>query len=165
MTLLHSASVLKLLLLLSLANGMPVVAKKILARRWSGPLDFGVTLRDGHPLFGASKTLRGVVLAVAVTAAAAPVLGLGWATGALVGAAAMAGDLLSSFCKRRLKLPPSSRAPVIDQVPEALLPALAAIGPLGLDAADVAAVVVLFFAGEVVLSRLLFRLHLRDQPY
>ena len=77
----------------------------------------------------------------------------------------MAGDLFSSFCKRRLGLPPSSRASGLDQIPESLLPLLACRDLLGLAAADIAACVVLFVVGEVVLSRVLFALRLRDRPY
>jgi len=52
---------------------------------------------DGKPLFGASKTIRGVVLAVAATTLVAPLVGLPWKIGALVAVFAMIGDLLSSF--------------------------------------------------------------------
>jgi CDP-archaeol synthase len=77
----------------------------------------------------------------------------------------MAGDLLSSFVKRRLHLPPSSRASGLDQVPEALFPLLACRNLLSLAAADIAVRVVMFFVGEVVLSRLLYALNLRERPY
>jgi CDP-2,3-bis-(O-geranylgeranyl)-sn-glycerol synthase len=77
----------------------------------------------------------------------------------------MAGDLLSSFVKRRLHLPPSSRASGLDQVPEALFPLLACRNLLSLAAADIAVCVVMFFVGEVVLSRLLYALNLRERPY
>jgi hypothetical protein len=77
----------------------------------------------------------------------------------------MAGDLFSSFCKRRLGLPSSSRASGLDQIPESLLPLLACRDLLGLTAADIAVCVVMFVAGEVVLSRLLYAFRLRDRPY
>ncbi len=117
--------ILQLLILLMLANGTPVIAKKLLGDRYSYPLDGNLTFADGRPLFGHSKTIRGVVLAVLVTTAGAPLIGLGWKTGFLVGSFAMAGDLVSSFSKRRLNLPPSSRASGLDQVPESLFPLLA----------------------------------------
>jgi CDP-diglyceride synthetase len=157
--------ILQLLILLMLANGTPVIAKKLLGDRYSYPLDGNLTFADGRPLFGHSKTIRGVVLAVLVTTAGAPMIGLGWKTGLLVGSFAMAGDLVSSFSKRRLNLPPSSRASGLDQVPESLFPLLACRNLLSLAAADIAVCVVMFFIGEVVLSRLLYALHLRDRPY
>ena len=157
--------ILQLLILLMLANGTPVIAKKLLGDRYSYPLDGNLTFVDGRPLFGHSKTIRGVVLAVLVTSAGAPLIGLGWKTGLLVGSVAMAGDLVSSFSKRRLNLPSSSRASGLDQVPESLFPLLACSNLLSLAAADIAVCVVIFFVGEVVLSRLLYALHLRDRPY
>jgi len=154
-----------MLTLLVLANGTPVVAKKILGEHLAYPLDGGVEFVDGRPLLGRSKTIRGVVLAVLVTTAGAPPVGLEWTVGFLVGSLAMAGDLVSSFLKRRMALPPSSRASGLDQVPDALFPLLACRNPLSLTMADIAAGVGLFFIGEVLLSRVFYTLHLRDRPY
>ena len=161
----HPLAILQALLLLTLANGTPVIAKKIFGRRFARPLDGGAVLADGRPVFGRSKTIRGIAVAILVTTALAPLLGLDPSTGALAAATAMAGDLLSSFIKRRLDRPPSSRALGLDQLPESLLPLLACRAPLSLSAADIALAVAIFFVGELVLSRLLYRLHLRDQPY
>ena len=155
----------ELLILVALANGAPVIAKKILGNRFSAPLDCGALFFDGRPVFGPSKTIRGVILALAATALGAILLGLGWQTGILVAGLAMAGDLFSSFIKRRLGRPPSSRAVGLDQIPESLLPLLACRGPLLLSWADVLAVVALFLVGELLLSRLLYKAHIRDQPY
>ena len=161
----HPLPILQLLILLMLANGTPVVARKILGERFSYPLDGGVEFLDGRPLFGRSKTIRGVVLAVLVTAAGASLIGLEWEIGVLVGALAMVGDLVSSFLKRRLDLPPSSRASGLDQVPEALFPLLACRNLLSLTMADIGTGVALFFIGDVVLSRILYTFRLRERPY
>jgi hypothetical protein len=77
----------------------------------------------------------------------------------------MAGDLLSSFLKRRLGLAPSSRATGLDQIPESLFPLLACRSALALTAMDIATGCVIFFVGELLLSHLFFRLGLRDRPY
>ena len=161
----HPVIILQLLTLLMLANGTPLIVKKLLGSRYSYPLDGNVTFADGRPVFGRSKTIRGIVPAVLVTTAAAPLIGLSWSIGFLVGSFAMAGDLFSSFCKRRLGLPTSSRASGLDQVPESLLPLLACRDVLALTAADIAVCVVIFVVGEVVLSRLLYAFRLRDRPY
>jgi len=161
----HGLAILQMMVLLALANGAPLIAKKICGSRFAFPLDFGITFFDGRPLFGPSKTLRGVGLAVLAATAGAPLIGLDPATGAIAGSAAMAGDLLSSFFKRRLNLPPSSKALGLDQIPESLFPMLACRHALSLTAADIALGVGLFFAGELVLSRLLFHAKLRDEPY
>jgi hypothetical protein len=157
--------ILQLLFLLMLANGTPLIVKKILSERYSYPLDGNLSLADGRPLFGRSKTVRGVVLAVLATTAGAPLIGLSWKVGLLIGSFAMAGDLLSSFAKRRLKLPPSSRASGLDQVPESLFPLIACRSLMSLAVTDIVICVAMFVAGEVLLSRLLHALHLRDQPY
>ena len=77
----------------------------------------------------------------------------------------MVGDLISSFIKRRMGRPPSSRALGLDQIPESLLPALACKSLLALTVADVILVVALFSVGGFILSGLLFKLHIRDRPY
>jgi CDP-2,3-bis-(O-geranylgeranyl)-sn-glycerol synthase len=85
--------------------------------------------------------------------------------GFCVALAAMAGDLISSFIKRRLGKDAHAQAFGLDQIPEALLPLLLLQPVLGLSAVDVMAVLAAFVAGEVVASRLLFRLGIRDQPH
>jgi hypothetical protein len=161
----HPWLILQLLVLLVLANGTPVGAKKVLGERLAYPLDGGTKFVDGKPLFGRSKTIRGIVLAVLVTMAGAALIGLEWQIGVLVGSLAMAGDLVSSFVKRRAALPPSARASGLDQVPEALFPLLGCRNPLSLTTEDIVAGVALFFIGEVLLSRLLYTFRLRDRPY
>ena len=157
--------ILQLLVLMTLANGTPIVAKKIFGPRFSFPLDAGTIFVDGRPLFGHSKTIRGIVVSILVTAVSAPLIGLDLTIGAMVAGAAMAGDLFSSFVKRRLNLPPSSQALGLDQVPESLFPMLACRNALSLTIADMALGVGIFFIGALILSRFLFRAHLRDEPY
>lgn len=151
--------------LLVLANAAPVVASRLLGARLAWPLDGGVHLADGQPLFGASKTLRGLLVAVVAATLGAVVMGLSWYVGALAGFTSMCGDLFSSFIKRRMKLAPSTRATVLDQVPESLLPLLACQPLLGLTALEILAVVLLFLVGDIVFSPLFYRLRIRKRPY
>jgi CDP-2,3-bis-(O-geranylgeranyl)-sn-glycerol synthase len=157
--------ILQLLVLMMLANGTPVVAKKIFGPGFSFPLDAGTVFFDGRPLFGPSKTLRGILISVLITTASAPLIGLDLTIGAIVAGAAMAGDLFSSFLKRRLNYPPSSRALGLDQIPESLFPMLVCRDALSLTIADIAFGVGIFFVGALILSRYLYRAHLRDEPY
>jgi hypothetical protein len=157
--------VLQVLVLLALANGTPVIAKDILGDRFAIPIDGGANFVDGRRVFGSSKTIRGILLSILVTSALAPVVGLDWKIGAQVASVAMAGDLFSSFLKRRMKLPAGSKATGLDQVPESLFPLLACRSALPLTALDIVAGVAIFFVGELLLSRLLYHLHLRDRPY
>jgi len=96
---------LQLLVLLVVANGTAVIAKKLLGAAFARPLDGGALFVDGQPIFGPSKTIRGIVLSLLVTCICAQLMGLGWQVGILVATFAMAGDLFSSFLKRRLHLP------------------------------------------------------------
>lgn len=154
-----------LLVLLTLANGTPLMVRKVLGSRISHPVDGGRNFVDGRPVLGPAKTLRGVACAVLVTTAGAPLVGLDWKIGLLVGSLAMVGDLCSSFLKRRLGQSSSSPVVGVDQIPESLFPLLACIGPLSLTIGDVAVGVAIFFVGELALSRLLYAFDLRDRPY
>jgi CDP-diglyceride synthetase len=154
-----------LLFLLLLANGTPLMVHKVLGKHFSHPVDGDREFVDGRPVFGPAKTLRGVVCAILVTTAGAPLVGLGWKIGFMVGSLAMVGDLFSSFLKRRLGRSSSTPIVGVDQIPEALFPLLACVGALSLTIADVAIGVAVFFIGELALSRLLYAFDLRDRPY
>jgi CDP-diglyceride synthetase len=156
---------LQLLALLGIANGTPIVAKKLLQDRLSASLDGGITLPDGEPLFGTSKTVRGVILSVVATAGSAALLHLDWSTGATIAGLSMLGDLFSSFVKRRLHLPLHAQAFGLDQIPEALLPLLIVKEQFNLTSNDIAVLVIVFIVLELVLSRILFRLKIRDRPF
>jgi CDP-2,3-bis-(O-geranylgeranyl)-sn-glycerol synthase len=153
------------MVLLAVANGTPVIAAKILGNNSALPLDGNVILSDGKPLFGSSKTLRGVLLSILLTTACAPLIGLDWVVGSVVALAAMTGDLFSSFVKRRLGMSDSSQFTGLDQIPESLLPLLVCMFLLPLTLIDVAIVTTIFFVGALVLSRILFKLNIRDRPY
>lgn len=155
----------RLLFLLTLANGVPVLGKKLLGTRFSLPVDSGTVAPDHQALFGSSKTLRGVLLSVFLTAVVGRALGFPFGTAALIGSGAMAGDLFSSFCKRRLRLPSSSQALGLDQVPESLFPLLLCRKALSLSVVDLILSVTGFFVFEIAVSKVLHRFHLRDQPY
>ena len=157
--------ILELLILLALANGAPVIARNILEERFAWPMDAGIRFFDGQPLFGASKTIRGLVFSVVFTTLGAWLMGLEWKIGAIVGSTSMAGDLFSSFIKRRFKMPASSRATGLDQIPESLFPLLVCQQALNLGVTEIVAVVVIFFVGSMVLSPLFYKLNVRKRPY
>jgi CDP-2,3-bis-(O-geranylgeranyl)-sn-glycerol synthase len=157
--------ILKFLLLLAIANGTPVVAKRLLGRFLRYPLDAGMTFIDGRAILGSSKTIRGILVSVIATSVCAPLLGFAWTTGLLISLAAMAGDLFSSFIKRRIGYPPSSKALGLDQIPESLFPALACKSILALTFTDVILIVALFSVGNLLVSRMLYKIHLRDEPH
>jgi len=153
------------IILIAVANGAPVIASWLLGQVASQPIDLGLRWRDGRPILGATKTFRGLICALAATVIAAVALKLNWQVGLAVGATAMGGDLLSSFIKRRLGLETSARATGLDQIPESLIPALLCARDLDLDWLDVATATVAFVIGELILSKILYRLHIRKRPY
>jgi CDP-archaeol synthase len=161
----HLLLIVKLLALLAVANGTPVIAARIFGKAFSLPLDGDATFRDGRPLFGSSKTLRGLVFSIIVTSMVAPLIGLEWSVGAIVAFAAMLGDLFSSFVKRRRGLTPSDKAVGLDHIPESLLPLLASAVFLPLTVLDVVVATLVFFVGALLFSPLLFRLGIRDRPH
>lgn len=161
----HFWLVVELLILLHVANATPVLARKVCGSRFARPIDGGVDFLDGRPWFGPSKTIRGALVAIVATAAASPLLGFEMTIGAVIGGTAMAGDLLSSFVKRRLGFPSSSRATGLDQIPESLFPLLACRGWLPLTSLDILIGVAAFAVGDIVLSRAFYHLGFRDHPY
>jgi hypothetical protein len=156
---------LQLLILLVVANGSAVAAKKLLGETLARPLDGGAVLVDGRPVFGPTKTIRGVVVSVLATAICATLMGLGWRVGVLIAVFAMVGDLFSSFVKRRMDLASSSMAIGLDHIPESLFPLLASRLLLPLSILEVVAGTAIFVVGALVLSPLLFKLNLRDEPH
>lgn len=153
------------LILILVANGTPVIASRLLAERFSWPVDGGQYAPDGNRWLGSSKTFRGAVLAVISTALMAAVMGFNWQTGAMAGLLAMMGDLLSSFTKRRMGRPVSSQSQGLDQVPESLFPLVFLAEPFHLQWYEVLVLVGAFWILELLLSRMLFRLHIRNRPY
>ena len=60
---------------------------------------------------------------------------------------------------------PHSMAPLLDQVPESLLPALMLMHAFGLDLESITILVSAFIVAELVLSLVLYRLGIRNRPY
>jgi CDP-2,3-bis-(O-geranylgeranyl)-sn-glycerol synthase len=103
--------------------------------------------------------------AVFFTTVVAILFGIDPLTGALFGALTMTGDLLTSFIKRRLMRAESSRVRGLDTVPESLLPIWLLKEPLALNYIDIVLIVALFFLIEELVSPVLYKLHIRNQPY
>ncbi len=103
-----------------IANAMPVLVKG------STPIDRGALFIDGKPLLGSNKTweglllgllgayLSGIALSVAFEDSAFLVMALG------SGFAALMGDLLGAFIKRRLGIKPGDPLVPLDQLDFAL---------------------------------------------
>lgn len=155
----------KLLFLLLIANGAPILLRKAVGQHAAWQVDGGHRLSDQRPIFGPTKTWRGVIGGILATGGAAPLVQLSVGTGLLVGTCSMLGDLTSSFIKRRLGLASSSKAVGLDQIPEALLPLLAVADTLALSPTEIALTALLFVITDLLISKLLYALHIREQPY
>ena len=145
----------QLVLLLVISNATPVIVSLLAGRHWNQPLDGNRLFRDQRPLLGPSKTIRGVLGAVLVTALLAPLFSLTALQGAGFALLAMAGDLCSSFIKRRLGIASSRSAPFLDQLPETVLPLWVMQPALGADTYEMVAAVALFIVLDLLLSRLI----------
>jgi len=156
---------LRLLLLILIANGAPVIAAAVCGDWGAYPVDGGRTLADGRRWFGDAKTWRGLALALLATTAGAIGLDLAAWVGMVIGFAAMLGDLLSSFIKRRIGVPTSGMALGLDQIPEVLLPLLVVAGEFALTWPTIAWIVVGFIVLELSLSLVFYWLGIRNRPY
>jgi CDP-2,3-bis-(O-geranylgeranyl)-sn-glycerol synthase len=153
---LHWFSILTLLALILLANGLPALLRLLFGP--ARPLDGGRTLADGQPLLGMDKTWRGVAASLVGTALGALALGLPLSLGLKVALGATLGDLIASFVKRRLGRTPGASVPLLDQLPEALIPTLLAKAELALAWSDVGLVVLGFVVLDLTLTPLVRRL-------
>jgi hypothetical protein len=142
------------LLLVITANAAPWLVGHLLGTRWATPLDFGIRLRDGRLLLGPHKTWRGLVSGALACGVMAQLTGSGFMLGVIFGVLALVGDALSSAAKRRIGFPSGREVPLLDQLPEALLPLIVLAAPLGLSAASIGAVVIAFVLLDVITTRI-----------
>ena len=143
-----------LVILLVIANAMPVIISLLLGERWNRPLDGGLMFFDRRPLLGPSKTIRGILASVLATTLLAPLFGLPPAGGAIFAGLAMLGDICSSFIKRRCGVTSSHSVPLLDQLPESLLPLWIMQPVFGANAAEILTAAGVFTLIDLVLSGL-----------
>jgi CDP-2,3-bis-(O-geranylgeranyl)-sn-glycerol synthase len=156
---------LQLFVLIGTVNGVPILLRLLLGERLSNRVDGGCLWPDGRALFGPRKTLVGLAGAVLAGTLLGWAFGLGWQVGLVMGGVAMLGDLVSSFTKRRLRLPPSGQATGLDQIPESLFPLLAVRNLLDLGWSEIALVVLAFVLLDSLISPLLYRMRIRNRPF
>lgn len=160
-----SIELIHLLILVITANASPILLRKLLNDRFNYAVDGNKLFPDGYRILGESVTWRGIIIAIIMTSMVALLLSYSWVIGLLVGVYAMLGDMIASFIKRRLGMASSSMAPLLDQIPESLLPALMLQYQFGLDGRSVVILVVLFIVLELMLSYIFYKLGVRRHPY
>jgi hypothetical protein len=155
----------KLLVMLLATNGAPVLAARIFQSRDARPLDLGRQLQDRRPVFGSSKTWRGVAAALTASCLLSILFDYGIWFGFVFGVLVMTGDLISSFIKRRTGLKPSDQYMGLDQLPESFIPSVYAVWHLGVGWWWAVLLALAFMLLELLISRPLFWLNIRKRPY
>ena len=155
----------KILIMLLASNAAPILIAWLFLSAGDLPLDLGHHLADGQPLFGSSKTWRGLFASLVVTCVLSAALGFGYRFGLVFGALVMTGDLFSSFVKRRRGLAPGDQSLGLDQLPESFAPALYAVAVTGIQWWWVILLPLAFMLLELAVSRPLYWLKIRKRPY
>ncbi|NPA94836.1 MAG: CDP-archaeol synthase [Thermodesulfobacteria bacterium] len=155
----------KLLVLLGVANTMPIVAWHLFKDRFSLPVDFNKTFFDGRPILGPHKTWRGLIASVTGSAIAALLLGVCYLDGIYLAIWSMAGDMFTSFVKRRIGLSSGARFTGFDQAVESFLPVAVMKDRLGITWLDCLLITFIFTIVEIWISPFLFRIGFRRNPY
>lgn len=155
----------ELLLLLGASNTLPIIARVVLNNRLDSPVDFNRPFFDHRPIFGPHKTWRGIAASLSGTALLSWILGFVPFTGLLLAFFSMAGDLISSFIKRRLDLKSGTRATGLDQTIESFLPLAVMKGQLHLSWMDCFGITIVFIFMEIIFSPIFYRLGFRRRPY
>ncbi len=146
-------------------NGAPILLTRFAGKQFDYPIDCHRLFIDGRPILGTSKTFRGLVSALLMSVLIGSIFAIPLLTSLLFGALSMAGDMTSSFVKRRLGLTSSAMALGLDQIPESLFPLLGCKDLLGISSWQIFSIVMAFFCVELILSRILFWLKIRKTPY
>ncbi|HTF89558.1 MAG TPA: CDP-archaeol synthase [Planctomycetota bacterium] len=173
--------VLWFLLPMTAANMAPVFARHLLPT-WDWPVDGGREFREAR-IFGSHKTWRGIVfgiLAAALVSWLQSMVHERWSLareigvldygmhplvyGALLGAGALGGDLLKSFAKRRVGVPPGKSWIPFDQVDWMIggLAVAALLTKLEIVFAGVALLVAL--GGTLLVRYVGYLIRLNDEP-
>ena len=154
-----------LMLLLITANSTPVLMNLFFREHLNAPLDGNRLFFDGKPVLGHTKTIRGVLSSLLFTTLVALAIGAPATVGTLASCGAMTGDLLSSFTKRRFGIPSSKSAPVLNQLPESLLPVIMVNSYFNPAWSDAVIVLVAFFIVDLALSYLLARCFAKSRTH
>lgn len=154
-----------LLILLGIANTMPIVSRHIFKEKFSTPIDFNKSFFDKRPILGTHKTWRGLFSSIIATAIATKLLGYGFILGAKIGFYSMLGDCVASFIKRRLSLKSGARFIGVDQGIEAFLPLIILKDEIGISWQDCLFVTFMFGIFEIIISPYLYKIGFRRNPY
>lgn len=137
----------------------------LLNKKLNTAVDFGAKMVDGNPVFGASKTWRGVLATLLISPIGALIFDYAAEIGILIALGAISGDLFSSFVKRRLGMEPSSKALLLDQIPESLIPVLMMIQIFNLSLLGVLFIVFAFVVIDMIITYFLYHWRILRKSY
>ena len=112
----------KIVLLLLVINVTPAAIGVIFRDLGNLPIDLGHTFKNGRPILGTHKTIRGFVSGIVVGTVLARLMGFPFVIGLGASFLSMLGDLVSSAIKRRLDIPAGESLAVLDQLFEGGMP-------------------------------------------
>ncbi len=160
--------VLKVLGFILWVNFLPPLANLIWGDRFNRAIDGGRLWFDKNPIFGDHKTIRGIVASGLGGMMVSPFLAVPFWVGGLAALLAMAGDLLSSFIKRRLNFPSGRNTIILDQIFESLFAVLFLASWLEMNGVQIMLAVLYFipvaFLGACFWNFLLYRPPLQNYP-
>ncbi|RLE83254.1 MAG: CDP-2,3-bis-(O-geranylgeranyl)-sn-glycerol synthase [Thermoprotei archaeon] len=162
------------------ANAVPVIVAKILKKRT--PIDMGKNFVDGRRILGDGKSIEGFiagVLAGASTYYPAKVvfeaLYLKYLSEIVFNSfffivtsiAALTGDMLGSFIKRRLGIPRGAPLPLVDQLSFIIIALIAdyLIFKINIFSLEALLLVILTYAFHKLFNFLAFKLGLKNVPW
>jgi CDP-2,3-bis-(O-geranylgeranyl)-sn-glycerol synthase len=153
------------------SNCAPVFASKLTCfASFSTPIDLGYKLGK-NPIFGKTKTIRGLIIGVSfgiLTGVVAKFFkedGLNMFVGGILGVGAMLGDLAGSFIKRRLSLPSGANLFFLDQIDFLLGPTPLLILFNKFKIEYLLVVLIITVPMNLITSKILFKLKLKDKPW
>lgn len=142
-------------------NFLPPLSNLIFGNRFNIPVDFNKKFIDKKPIFGAHKTFRGIIIAVMGGTLWFPLMKTSWQVAFFAAIISMAGDLLSSFIKRRFQMESGKSAPILDQFFEGTFPLIYFYYYLPLSLDKIIIVLMFFlpitYAGSWIWRYLVFR--------
>jgi CDP-2,3-bis-(O-geranylgeranyl)-sn-glycerol synthase len=150
------------LLLVIVTNTAAWAAGRLIPTPWRVPVDGGAVLADHERVLGDHKTWGGLIAGAVACGAVTQLLQRTFLLGAAFGILSLAGDCGSSFIKRRLRLRPGMEVPLLDQLPEALVPLVSLARQLGLHPAQCLIVALEFSLLDFAAGRLRLLRRLRD---
>ena len=116
-------------------------------------------------MFGHSKTWRGLLASLTLTPLLSLIIGINPYHGFIIAVFAMSGDLISSFIKRRIDIPSSGKATILDQFPESVLPYLYLYIQNEISFFYFILGNIVFLLTDIFFSKILYLYGIRKRPY